>query len=126
LAAIIEDAMTAIRLVPFPIHTALRLMTALATMIAPFAVGFTAAGTVVAVLVGAIVAGATLHGIPDERGQIPTSISDLRAFEWGAIIGLFGAALVLGIAGDTLALATLGGIATLQVIGNLTTRYSVR
>ncbi len=118
--------MTAIRLIPFPIHTALRLMTALATIVAPFAVGFSPAGTVVAVLVGATVAGSTLRGIPDERGQIPTSISDLHAFEWGAIIGLFAAAIVLGLAGDTLALTTLGAIAAIQAIGSLTTRYSVR
>ncbi len=118
--------MTAIRLVPFPVHVALRLMTALATLVAPFAIGFSPAGTVIAVGVGAIVAGATLRGIPNERGQIPYAISDIHAFEWGAILGLFGAAIVLGISGDSAALLTLGAIAALQTAGNLTTRYSMR
>jgi ABC-type branched-subunit amino acid transport system permease subunit len=121
-----DDAMTAIRLVPFPVHIALRLATALATVVAPFAVGFSAAGTVVAVAVGAIVAGSTLRGIPDERGQVPYPIADIHALEWGAILGLFGAAVVLGLSGDTAALVTLGAIATLQALGNLTTRYSMR
>jgi hypothetical protein len=118
--------MTAIRLVPFPVHIALRLMTALATLVAPFAVGFTAAGTVVAVAVGAIVAGSTLRGIPNERGQVPYPIADIHAFEWGATLGLFGAAVVLGLSGDSAAFATLSVIATLQAAGNLTTRYSMR
>lgn len=118
--------MTAMRLVPFPVHIALRLMTALATIVAPFAVGFSEAGTVVAVAVGAIVAGATLRGIPDERGQVPSPIADIHAFEWGAILGLFGGAIVLGTSGDMPAFLTLGAIAALQALGNLTTRYSMR
>jgi ABC-type branched-subunit amino acid transport system permease subunit len=118
--------MTAIRLTPFPIHVALRLMTALATVVAPFAVGFSAAGTVVAVAIGTIVAGYTMRGIPNERGQVSLPLSEIHAFEWGAIAGLYGAAVVLGLAGDIAALATLAAIATLQVAGNLTTRYSLR
>jgi ABC-type branched-subunit amino acid transport system permease subunit len=118
--------MTAIRLTPFPIHVALRLTTALATMISPFVIGFSAAGTVVAVAIGAIVAGFEMRAVPDERGQIPRAISEIHAFEWGAILGLFGAAIVLGLAGDMAALATLSAIAVVQVAGNLTTRYSVR
>jgi hypothetical protein len=121
-----ELLMTAIRLVPFPIHIALRLATAIATLVAPFVIGFSPAGTVVAVGVGAIVVGSTLRGIPNERGQIPYAISDIHAFEWGAVIGLFGASIVLGLSGDSAALLTLGTIAALQTLGNLTTRYSVR
>jgi ABC-type branched-subunit amino acid transport system permease subunit len=121
-----KPVMTAIRLTPFPIHVALRLMTALATMVAPFVIGFSAAGTVIAVAIGAIVAGSEMRAIPDERGRVPLAISQVHAFEWGAILGLFGAAIVLGLAGDIAALTTLAAIATVQVAGNLTTRYSVR
>ncbi|HEX6391048.1 MAG TPA: hypothetical protein VFZ89_16430 [Solirubrobacteraceae bacterium] len=118
--------MTAIRLVPFPVHIALRLMTGLATLVAPFAIGFSPAGTVVAVAVGAMVVGLTLRGIPDERGQVPYAIADIHAFEWGAILGLFGGAIVLGLSGDMAAFTTLAAIAALQALGNLTTRYSMR
>ncbi len=119
-------SMTAIRLIPFPIHTALRLATALVTMVAPFLVGFTPAATVVAVLVGTVVAGVSLSATPDERGRISMPISTLHAFEWGSVLGLFGAAIVFGIAGDTIAFVTLAAIATVQLAGNLTTRYSLR
>ncbi len=118
--------MTAIRLVPFPVHVALRLMTALATLVAPFALGFTAAGTVVAVSVGAIVTGATLRGIPNERGQVTAPLADIHAFDWGATLGLLGGAVVLGLSGDMVAFTALSAIALLQAAGNLTTRYSMR
>jgi hypothetical protein len=118
--------MTAIRLVPFPIHTALRLMTALLTMAAPFIVGFSPAATVVAVLTGAVVAGVTLSATPDERGLVRVPLTSVHAFEWGSVLGLFGAACVFGIAGDGLAFVTLAAISAVQMAGNLTTRYSLR
>jgi hypothetical protein len=118
--------MTAIRLVPFPIHTALRLSTALVTMAAPFVLGFTPAATVVAVFVGAIVAGVTLSATPDERGLISVPLTSVHAFEWGSVLGLFGAAIVFGLAGDSVALLALAAIAAVQMLGNLTTRYSLR
>jgi len=118
--------MTAIRLVPFPIHAALRLLTGLFTMVVPFLVGFTPAATVVAITIGAMVAGVALRSTPDERGFITTPLNSIHAFEWGTVLGTFGAAAIFGLAGDLIALATLGAIATAQLVGNLTTRYSLR
>lgn len=118
--------MTAIRLIPYPIHTALRLATALLLMVTPFVVGFSPAATVVAVLVGAVQAGVALSATPDERGRLTVPLSTLYAFEWGSVLGLFGAAIVLGVAGDTVALAAIAAIAAVQLAGNLTTRYSLR
>ena len=118
--------MTAIRLIPFPIHTALRLMTALLTMVAPFVIGFGPAATLVAVVTGAVVAGVTLASTPDERGRLSVPLSSIHAFEWGSVLGLLGAAIVFGLAGDGIAFVTLAAISLVQMAGNLTTRYSLR
>jgi hypothetical protein len=121
-----QVAMTAIRLIPLPVHAALRLATGLVTMAAPFVFGLTPAAAVVAVLVGAVVAGIALSATPDERGRTSLPISTLHAFDYGAALGLLGAAAVLGLAGDGAAFVVLAAIAAVQLIGNLTTRYSAR
>jgi len=118
--------MTAIRLVPLPVHAALRMATGLLTMVVPFLANFSAAAAVLSVIVGATVTGVSLMATPDERGFTAISISSLHAFDWGAVLGLFGAALILAVAGDPVAAVCLAGIATLQLAGNLTTRYSLR
>jgi hypothetical protein len=100
--------------------------TGLFTMVVPFLAGFSPAGTVVAVLVGAVVTGVSLKATPDERGFTAITISSLHAFDWGTVIGLYGAALLLAISADTNAAVTLAAIATVQMAGNLTTRYSLR
>jgi hypothetical protein len=100
--------------------------TGLFTMVVPFIAGFGAAGTVVAVLVGSIVTGVSLKATPDERGLTAIPVTTLHAFDWGTVLGLYGAALVLAIASDPVAALTLAAIATVQMAGNLTTRYSLR
>lgn len=114
------------RLIPLPIHAALRMGTGLLTMVVPFVAGFSSAGAVVAIVVGATVTGVSLMATPDERGFTAIPVSSLHAFDWGTVVGLFGASLILAIAGDAIAAVTLAGIATLQLAGNLTTRYSLR
>jgi hypothetical protein len=121
-----DVAMTAMRLIPLPIHAALRMATGVLTMIAPFVLGFQPAGAVVAVAVGAVVAGVSLSGVVDERGQTSLPVSTLHAFDWGTVLGVFGGAAVLALAGDSVAAVTLAGIALVWVAGNLTTRYSLR
>lgn len=119
-------AMTAIRLIPLPIHAALRMATGLLTMVVPFLADFSPAAAVLAVIVGATVTGVSLMATPDERGFTSIPISTLHAFDWGAVTGLFGASLILAIAGDPVAAVCLAGIAALQLVGNLTTKYSLR
>lgn len=95
-------------------------------MVVPFLAGFSSAGAVVAVFVGAIVTGVSLKATPDERGLTAIPISTLHAFDWGTVLGLFGASLILAIAGDGVAAICLAAIASVQMLGNLTTRYSLR
>jgi hypothetical protein len=100
--------------------------TGLLTMVVPFLANFSAAAAVVSVVVGATVTGVSLMATPDERGFTAIPISTLHAFDWGAVVGLFGSALILAFAGDPVAALCLTGIAALQLVGNLTTRYSLR
>ena len=118
--------MTAMRLIPLPIHAALRMAGGLGMMVAPFVLGFGPAGTLVAVLIGAVVAGVSMSGVADERGRTALPISTLHAFDWGTVLGVFGGAAVLAVAGDAIAAVSLAAIATIWLIDNLSTRYSLR
>jgi hypothetical protein len=117
---------TALRLIPLPIHAALELAIGLFTMAAPFLLGFGLPAAVVAVAIGALITGVALAGTVDERGSSAVPVSALHAFDYGIAVGLMGAAAVVGLAGDppaALGLALIGGA---QLLLNLTTRYSLR
>src|SRR5689334_22031478 len=114
--------MTALRLISLPTHAALELAGGMIMMAAPFLLGFSAAGLVVTVLLGAIVIGLALSAIPVDGRATP--ISTHFAYDRGLAIGLLGAALVLSIAGDIAAAIFLSAAAFAQVLLNLTTRYS--
>jgi hypothetical protein len=118
------QAMTAIRLIPLPIHAALRMATGLLTMAAPFLFGFADAGTVVAVVLGALVTGVAMSGVVDERGHTAIPIATIHAFDYGTVLGTLGASVVLGLAGDATAGVVLAAIALTQLGGNLLTKYS--
>ncbi|MCW3041174.1 MAG: hypothetical protein JWM31_3079 [Solirubrobacterales bacterium] len=118
--------MTALRLIPLPIHAALRLLTGLATMAAPFLFGFQVPATIIAIVIGSIVVGVALTATPDERGLTPLPVSTLHALDWATVIGLMATAAIVAIDGDAPAGATLLLIALAQLVGNLTTRYSLR
>jgi hypothetical protein len=118
--------MTALRLIPLPIHAALELVIGMFTMAAPFLLGFGLPAAVVAVAIGALITGVALAGTVDERGASAVPVSALYAFDYGIAIGLVGAGAVLGLAGDpraALALTIIGGA---QLLLNVTTRYSLR
>lgn len=118
--------MTALRLIPLPIHAALELVIGMFTMAAPFLLGFGLPAAVVAVAIGALITGVALAGTVDERGASAVPVSALYAFDYGITIGLVGAGAVLGLAGDpraALALTIIGGA---QLLLNVTTRYSLR
>jgi hypothetical protein len=117
---------TALRLIPLPIHAALQLVIGLTTMAAPFLVGFGLPAAVVAVAIGALITGVALAGTVDERGSSAVPVSALHAFDYGVAIGLVGAAAVFGLAGDAPATLTLTIVGAAQLLLNLTTRYSLR
>jgi hypothetical protein len=117
---------TALRLIPLPIRSALQLVIGMFTMVAPFLLGFGLPAAVVAVALGALITGVALAGTVDERGSSAVPVSALHAFDYGIAIGLVGAAAVVGLAGDATAALTLTLIGAAQLLLNLTTRYSLR
>ena len=116
--------MTALRLISLPTHAVLELLGGLALMAAPFALGFTPAGLVAAVAIGALVVGLALSATPNEGSGLP--IAAHFAFDRGLAVGLLGGALVLGLAGDTAAAAVFAAAALGQATLNLTTRYTAK
>jgi hypothetical protein len=117
---------TALRLIPLPIRSALQLVIGMFTMVAPFLLGFGLPAAVVAVALGALITGVALAGTVDERGASAVPVSALHAFDYGIAVGLVGAAAVVGLAGDATAALTLTLIGAAQLLLNLTTRYSLQ
>ena len=114
--------MTALRLISLPTHAALEMLTGLVVMAAPFVLGFSPAGLVVSVMLGAVIFGLALTAIPREGRHTPVSAH--FAYDRGIALGLLGGALVLAIGGDAIAAAFLGGASIVQAVLNLSTRYT--
>lgn len=114
--------MTAFRLFSLPAHGAIELVAGLLTMVAPFLFGFTPAGAVAAIVIGALIVGLSLVAASPEQGSLP--ISAHFAFDRGIVIGLLGGGALIGLAGDAGAALYLAltGVALLAL--SLTTRYS--
>ncbi len=118
--------MTAIRLIPLPVHAALRMATGLLTMLAPFVAGFEPPAMLMAVMVGAVVTGIALFGVVEDDGRTALPVSALHTLDYGLVLGLFGVAAVVALGGDQTAGAVLLAIAAVQLAGNLLTKYSLR
>jgi hypothetical protein len=118
--------MTAFRLIPLQTHGALEFLVGLAAMVAPFALGFGPAGTVLAVCVGAALVGLALGSTTDERGVPAVPVATHHAADYGLALGLGASALLLAVSGDGVAGVTLAALAALQLALNLGTRYSAR
>ena len=120
-------AMTALRLISLPVHGALEMFVGLATMAAPFLLGFSPAGAIVGVCIGALLVGLALGAsAPEGVGRHPVSIGAHYAYDFGIAIGFVGAAAVVALAGDRAAAAFFAAAALAQLTLNLTTRYSAR
>ena len=118
--------MTALRLIPLPLHGALQMAFGMATMAAPFVLAFGTAATLIAVVVGAVLVGLALASVTDEHGHIAVHVSTVHAADYGLAIGLFGAAAIVAADGDQVAGIAFAVLAALQLALNLTTRYSLR
>ena len=114
--------MTAFRLISLPAHGALELLAGLFVMVAPFLFGFTVAGAVAAVVIGALIVGLSLATTDTERGSLP--IAAHFAFDRGLVLGLLGAGVVVALAGDAAAAIFLGATGAALLALSLTTRYS--
>ena len=111
--------MTALRLIPLPIHSALEMLVGLVLISTPFALGLSTPALVAGVLVGALVAGLALQGME------PTSVSAHHAADHGIAAGLAGTAIIFA-AVDATAAIIFGAAALAQLALNLTTRYTSR
>jgi hypothetical protein len=111
--------------IPLPLHAAVELLAGLAVMAAPFALGLSAAATVVALVVGALAVGLALHSVDTGDGALPVHAH--HAFDLSLIAGLTGAAILVGTAGDDPRAATFFGLVAAAYLAlNLSTRYSAR
>jgi len=119
-----SGAMTAFRLMSLPSHGAMELLIGLGLMAAPFVLGFGAAGTLVAVVVGTLVVGLALSAAVADTGAV--DVAAHYAYDIGVVVGLLGAGVVVAAAGDGLAATTFLAAAAAQMGLNVTTRYSAR
>ena len=113
--------MTALRLLPLPIHSALEMLVGLALIVAPFALGLSTPALVAGVFIGALVAGLGLQTMDPDT----SSVSAHHAADLGVALGLTGAAIVF-IGVDAPAAVLFGAAAAAQLALNLTTRYTAR
>lgn len=118
--------MTAFRLIPLPVHSALELVVGIAAMVASYGLGFSPAGMVIGFFVGAAIVGLALSSTPDARGVPTLAVSTHHAADHGLALGLGASALLLATVGDALAGVVLGGIAAIHMILNVSTRYTAR
>jgi hypothetical protein len=112
--------MTALRLLPLPIHSALEMLVGLVLIGAPFALGLSTAALVAGVVIGAIVAGIALQAVDPDR---TTHVAAHHAADHGIAVGLAGAAIVLSTM-DGSAAVLFGAAALVQLALNVTTRYT--
>lgn len=112
--------MTALRPLPLSLHGAVELLFGVLALSAPFALGFTAAGTVLAALIGVLAIGLALDATS------PRDVTAHRAFDHGLAFGAVLVALALAIAGDGGAALVLGGLGVAQLTLSAGTRYTVR
>jgi hypothetical protein len=114
--------MTAFRLISLPAHGAVELLLGIALMASPFVLGFGAAGTLLAVVVGAIATGLALSAAVADTAGI--DIAAHYAYDIGLALGLLGAGVALAISGDGAAAGTFLAGAVAMLALNVTTRYS--
>lgn len=115
--------MTAFRLISLPTHGVLELTFGLATLAAPFALGFGPAGIISALVLGSIIVGLALGAAVEDRNH---SVAAHLAADRGLVVGLMGSAIVLGLSGDHAATAYFAAGALLLFGLSLITRYSRR
>jgi hypothetical protein len=113
--------MTVIRPISLSLHGAFELPIGVLALVAPFALGFGLAGTVVSVLIGVCVVGLAL-----DAAQQPAQVSAHQAFDYGIAFAAVLVAVPLALAGDVAAALFLGGIGIAQLALDATTRYSAR
>lgn len=115
-------AMTALRpTVPLPLHGAAELVLGVVALLAPFALGFTLAGAILAVIVGVCAVGLAL-----DAAEQPARVSTHRAFDYAIACAALIAAIPLALIGDAAAALFLSGVGLAETALHAVTRYSLR
>jgi hypothetical protein len=109
--------------VPFALHAALELITAVALLATPFAIGLSADATITAGVIGIVLFGLAVSATDsDGRGTLP--ISAHATYDAAVALVLVGAAVVFGLAGESSALVLLLSAGVAQLTLNGVTRYA--
>jgi hypothetical protein len=114
-------AMTAIRAISLPVHGALELPLGVLALVAPFALQFGLAGTVLSILLGVCLVGLAL-----DAAQPPVRVSTHQAFDYGIAFAAVVVAVPLALIGDIPAALFLGAAGIAQLALDGVTRYSAR
>jgi hypothetical protein len=115
--------MTAFRLISLPTHAVLEFTGGLALMVVPFVFGLTPAGVVVAVTLGAIIAGLGLTAASRE-GNRGLSVGDHFALDRTLAFGLLLAAAGLALGDDRAGAVVMMVGAAAQFALSFSTRYT--
>ena len=109
--------------VPFALHAALELITAVALLAVPFAIGLSLDATITAGVIGIVLFGLAVSATDsDGRGTLP--ISAHATYDAAVALVLVGAAVVFGVAGEIPALVLLLSAGIAQLTLNGLTRYA--
>ena len=109
--------------VSYALHAALELITAVALLSVPFAIGLSLDATITAGVIGIILFGLAVSATDsDGRGTLP--ISAHATYDAAVALVLVGAAVVFGVIGETPALALLLAAGIAQLTLNGFTRYA--
>lgn len=107
--------------VSYPLHAAFELVTAVALIVVPFAIGMSFDAAVTAAVIGTVLFGLALSATGDGRGSLPVSAH--ASYDAAVAFVLVGSAVVFGFAGETPALAFLLAAGVAQLALNALTRY---
>ena len=109
--------------VSFALHAALELVTAVALLAVPFAIGLSVDATLTAGVIGIVLFGLAVSATDsDGRGTLP--ISAHATYDAAVALVLVGAAVVFGLVGEIPALVLLLSAGIAQLVLNGFTRYA--
>lgn len=106
--------------ISLPTHALVELLGGCVLLLAPFALGFGAAGTVAAVTAGVLLVGLALAGVASST----LALGVHRSFDQLLVAGLALCGLVLALAGDPLAGLVLAALAGVQLLLISLTRWT--
>ena len=109
--------------VSYALHAALELITAVALISVPFAIGLSLDATITAGVIGVILFGLAVSAT-DSTGRGTLPISAHAAYDAAVALVLVGSAVVFGVIGDVPALALLLAAGIAQLTLNGFTRYA--